>query len=83
MHKSTVCCFESGYKHFMFARRSTSLVRSNSTKMVSTEFRGPAEDFLSFINASPTPFHAVAGVKERLSKAGFNEVKVGAPCFVS
>jgi aspartyl aminopeptidase len=35
-----------------------------------------ANDFLDFVNASPTPFHAVKSVKERLSKAGFKEIKV-------
>jgi aspartyl aminopeptidase len=35
-----------------------------------------AKDFLSFVNASPTPFHAVKCVKERLGKAGFQEIKV-------
>ncbi len=38
-----------------------------------------ANDFLDFVNASPTPFHAVRSVKERLSKAGFQEIKVN--CF--
>lgn len=41
-----------------------------STKMA-------ANDFLSFVNASPTPFHAVKSVKEKLHKAGFQEIKVG------
>lgn len=35
-----------------------------------------ATDFLSFVNASPTPFHAVKNVKERLGKAGFQEIRV-------
>lgn len=35
-----------------------------------------ANDFLSFVDASPTPFHAVKSVKERLTKAGFKEIKV-------
>jgi aspartyl aminopeptidase len=34
-----------------------------------------AEDFLSFVNASPTPFHAVKSAKERLDKAGFKQIK--------
>lgn len=41
-----------------------------STKMA-------ANDFLNFVNASPTPFHAVKSVKEKLHKAGFKEIKVG------
>jgi aspartyl aminopeptidase len=35
-----------------------------------------AKDFLDFVNASPTPFHAVKNVKERLVEAGFQEIKV-------
>ncbi|KAI4247668.1 MAG: hypothetical protein L6R40_001254 [Gallowayella cf. fulva] len=39
----------------------------------------PAQDFLSFLDASPTPFHAVHSVKQRLIKAGFKEIKMGGP----
>ncbi|KAE8148667.1 peptidase M18 [Aspergillus avenaceus] len=35
----------------------------------------PALDFLSYVNASPTPFHAVQSSKELLAKAGFQEIK--------
>ncbi|KAF1841552.1 peptidase M18, aminopeptidase I [Cucurbitaria berberidis CBS 394.84] len=34
-----------------------------------------ADDFLSFVNASPTPFHAVKSAKERLEKVGFKQIK--------
>ncbi|KAF8251139.1 peptidase M18, aminopeptidase I [Wilcoxina mikolae CBS 423.85] len=34
-----------------------------------------ALDFLSFVNASPTPFHAVDSAKQRLLKAGFCEIR--------
>jgi aspartyl aminopeptidase len=34
-----------------------------------------AEDFLSFVNASPTPFHAVQSAKLKLEKAGFQQIK--------
>ncbi|KAI9724872.1 MAG: hypothetical protein M1812_000148 [Candelaria pacifica] len=37
--------------------------------------RKRAEDFLSFLNASPTPFHTVQSAKQRLMKAGFMEIK--------
>jgi hypothetical protein len=35
-----------------------------------------AEDFVEFLNASPTPFHAVHTAKQRLEKAGFKQIKV-------
>ncbi|KAI7539725.1 hypothetical protein KC331_g9584, partial [Hortaea werneckii] len=34
-----------------------------------------AEDFVDFLNASPTPFHAVRSARERLEKAGFKQIK--------
>ncbi|WPH01552.1 Hypothetical protein R9X50_00439900 [Acrodontium crateriforme] len=34
-----------------------------------------AEDFVKFLNASPTPFHAVRSAKERLDKAGFKQIQ--------
>ncbi|KAJ5306489.1 hypothetical protein PENANT_c031G07049 [Penicillium antarcticum] len=34
-----------------------------------------ALDFLSFVNAAPTPFHAVHEAKVLLAKAGFQEIK--------
>ena len=35
-----------------------------------------AQDFLTFVDASPTPFHAVHSAKEKLEKAGFKHIKV-------
>ncbi|USW57782.1 Putative peptidase M18 [Septoria linicola] len=32
-------------------------------------------DFVDFLNASPTPFHAVRSAKERLEKAGFKAIR--------
>ncbi|KAK3053229.1 hypothetical protein LTR09_005855 [Extremus antarcticus] len=34
-----------------------------------------AEDFIDFLNASPTAFHAVHSAKLRLEKAGFKQIK--------
>ena len=51
--------------------------RSFSTSsMAPVNIKTAANDFLSFVNASPTPFHAVRSVKEKLTKAGFKEIKV-------
>ncbi|GKZ17121.1 hypothetical protein AbraIFM66951_006808 [Aspergillus brasiliensis] len=45
------------------------------TSKIAQSFKQPALDFLSFVNASPTPFHAVQSAKELLAKAGFQEIK--------
>ncbi|KAL5410036.1 hypothetical protein PMIN03_005614 [Paraphaeosphaeria minitans] len=34
-----------------------------------------ANDFLSFVNNSPTPFHAVKASKDRLEKVGFKQIR--------
>ncbi|MFI6657066.1 M18 family aminopeptidase [Streptomyces sp. NPDC050523] len=36
--------------------------------------RGHTDDLMSFLAASPSPYHAVAGAAERLEKAGFRQV---------
>jgi aspartyl aminopeptidase len=36
--------------------------------------RGHTDDLLTYLAASPTPFHAVANAAERLEKAGFRQV---------
>ncbi|WP_395758977.1 M18 family aminopeptidase [Streptomyces althioticus] len=36
--------------------------------------RGHTDDLMSFLAASPTPYHAVANAAERLEKAGFSQV---------
>lgn len=41
-----------------------------------------AEDFVSFLNASPTPYHAVHSAKQRLEKAGFKQIRV-CICYLS
>jgi aspartyl aminopeptidase len=50
------------------ASRAYSTMAPVTTKMA-------ANDFLNFVNASPTPFHAVKSIKEKLGKAGFTEIK--------
>ncbi|ATL29161.1 M18 family aminopeptidase [Streptomyces formicae] len=37
--------------------------------------RGHTEDLMSFLAASPSPYHAVASAAERLEKAGFRQVE--------
>lgn len=56
-------------------KRSTSKVRFHST-MAPINVKVAANDFLDFVDASPTPFHAVKSVKDRLTKVGFKEIKV-------
>ncbi|MET9130670.1 M18 family aminopeptidase [Streptomyces antibioticus] len=36
--------------------------------------RGHTDDLMSFLSASPSPYHAVANAAERLEKAGFRQV---------
>ncbi|KAF2725482.1 peptidase M18, aminopeptidase I [Polychaeton citri CBS 116435] len=43
--------------------------------MINTASLKRAEDFVSFLNASPTPFHAVQSAIERLEKAGFKPLR--------
>lgn len=49
-------------------RRSHSTMATVTTKMA-------ANDFLDFVNASPSPFHAVKSVKQRLVAADFKEIR--------
>ncbi|PYH90876.1 peptidase M18, aminopeptidase I [Aspergillus ellipticus CBS 707.79] len=45
------------------------------TSKLAQNLKQPALDLLSFVNASPTPFHAVQSAKDLLAKAGFQEIK--------
>lgn len=36
--------------------------------------RGHTDDLMTFLSASPTPYHAVASAAARLEKAGFRQV---------
>src|SRR5437867_10997 len=38
--------------------------------------RGHTDDLMSFLAASPSPYHAVANAAERLEKAGFRQIAV-------
>ncbi|KIW71613.1 aspartyl aminopeptidase [Phialophora macrospora] len=42
--------------------------------MAPVQIKVAANDFLDFVNASPTPFHAVKSVKERLTSVGFKQI---------
>eukprot|EP00043_Microstomoeca_roanoka_P006455 m.62879 g.62879 ORF g.62879 m.62879 type:complete len:474 (+) comp13419_c0_seq1:127-1548(+) len=42
---------------------------------MAVDFRGSADKFLKFVNASPSPFHAVQAAKAALLDAGFTEVR--------
>lgn len=41
--------------------------------------RGHTDDLMSFLRASPSPYHAVASAAERLEKAGFRRIEETAP----
>ncbi|KAF7846567.1 hypothetical protein BT93_L4144 [Corymbia citriodora subsp. variegata] len=56
-------------------RPPTFHTKRSLTTMASTTALKPAEEFLDFVNASPTPFHAVQSAKARLEKAGFKQIK--------
>jgi hypothetical protein len=58
-----------------FSFEALSLQR-RTMHLMSTSVHGPeaALRFLSFVNASPTPFHAVHNAIVRLEKAGFQKV---------
>ena len=56
--------------------RSPAIVRSASTMAAPAKIKVAANDFLDFVNASPTPFHAVKSIKERVTAAGFKQIKV-------
>ncbi|KAI9718184.1 MAG: hypothetical protein M1828_006816 [Chrysothrix sp. TS-e1954] len=42
---------------------------------MTTPFKERSHEFLSFLNASPTPYHAVESAKVKLEAAGFNKIR--------
>ncbi|KAF2154614.1 aspartyl aminopeptidase [Myriangium duriaei CBS 260.36] len=56
-------------------RRSSPIAARFSSTMAFKASSKPAEDFLEYINASPTPYHAVHEAKARLDKAGYKQIK--------
>jgi aspartyl aminopeptidase len=44
---------------------------------ISAAARDTARDLLGFLDASPTPWHAVATIRRRLEQAGFRELREG------
>lgn len=49
----------------------------SSSKLASSTTLSAANAFLNYVNASPTPFHAVHNASLRLEKAGFKRVSEG------
>jgi len=64
------------YRLTQVALSYTTTGRRSFGRMVSKASLKRAEDFTEFLNASPTPFHAVQSAKLRLEKAGFKQIKV-------
>ena len=59
----------------LFRSLMSALPRRPHSTMASINTKMAGNDFLKFVDASPTPFHAVKSVKQRLSAAGFKEIK--------
>jgi aspartyl aminopeptidase len=55
--------------------RSYTTTTPRLINMASQEALKRPADFVDFLNASPTPFHAVRSAKLRLEKAGFKQIK--------
>lgn len=49
--------------------------KSISSKPISAETRAQAQDLLHFIDASPSPWHAVHSIEQRLLAQGFKELQ--------
>jgi len=50
-------------------------IRLVASRMLSQTAPHAARAFIDFVNASPTPFHAVAVAAGRLEKSGFRRVR--------
>ncbi|KAL3428093.1 aminopeptidase I zinc metalloprotease [Phlyctema vagabunda] len=62
-------------KRPLATKRSLTYTHSYNMAPQVSASRAKAQDFLDFVNASPTPFHSVRSAIDRLSKAGFQEIK--------
>lgn len=69
-------------QHPLATVSSWTIARRSFGRMASQASLKRAEDFVSFLNASPTPFHAVQTSKQRLEKAGFKQIKVRNPSAI-
>lgn len=61
-------------RDLLIRRACRTPIRSFSTMMLYPDAPDAAVRFLKFVNASPTPFHAVSNAGIRLEKAGFQKV---------
>ncbi|KAI5290072.1 hypothetical protein KEM54_002511 [Ascosphaera aggregata] len=56
-------------------RPNTKVVTGAKKMETNVDFIGQARDFLSFVNVSPTPFHATQSARIMFENAGFQEIK--------
>lgn len=62
--------------HHVPSRIATSRTLRRTIMMLSTSGPEAATRLLSFVNASPTPYHAVHNAATKLEKAGFTKVRL-------
>ncbi|KAF8471818.1 peptidase M18 [Kalaharituber pfeilii] len=97
LHLGNAASLRSAPQHIQAPIKQTQqaqcLIARQLTTMVSETAMKYAKDFLDYVNASPTPFHAVKSSKERLEKAGFvgirerdnwnNKLKLGGKYYLT
>ena len=71
-HISIAGILSASVKEQVTSKLSTRAFSVKPRRMASVK---AAHDFLSFVNSSPTPFHAVHNLKQQFTRAGYTEIK--------